>query len=60
MVIKYADERDDDEFVTVPLSMLRCDECGDLLEPDGSCPIHGQLDLNLEGQPEFNGAFKSW
>lgn len=54
----------DHEYVTAPLSMLRCDECGDLLDGYGACDIHGPLDIeafeNREGDPAFNGAFDRW
>ena len=46
------------------LSMLRCSECGVILD-DGSCPTHGLLDpeaaaWNREGDPAWNGAFDRW
>lgn len=58
--------------VEVRLSMLRCSECGDLLDSFGCCVIHGLLDtevmdgydqppdMNREGDPAFNGAFDRW
>jgi hypothetical protein len=50
----------DPEYLTSALSMLRCSECGGLLDGFGRCPMHGPIDLDLEGQPEFNGAFDRW
>ncbi len=49
-----------DHELIVPLSMLRCSECGDLLDGFGACEVHGQLDDNREGDPAFNGAFDRW
>ncbi len=50
----------DHEYI-VPVSYMRCSECGDLLD-DGECVTHGLLDPNegREGLPEFNGAFDRW
>ena len=38
------------QFVISPLSMLRCSECGDLLDAYGCCTRHGLIDTEaLDG-----------
>lgn len=34
-------------YVIAPLSMLRCSECGDLLDAYGCCVVHGLLDTEM-------------
>lgn len=45
--------------LATPLSLLRCSECGDLLD-DGICENHGRLDDGREGDPAWNGVFDKW
>lgn len=37
-------QRYEGQAVIAPLSMLRCSECGELLDSFGFCATHGQLD----------------
>ena len=69
---EIAKQRHEGQFVVAPLSMLRCSECGELLDSFGCCVVHGLLDTealdgydeppdtNREGDPAFNGAFNRW